>query len=359
MKLFLIGGFLGSGKTTAIQQAGTSLLNHGRKVAVITNDQGSDLVDTGYMESFGIATREVPNGCFCCNYEQLVRSVSSLVETEKPELIFAESVGSCTDLVATIAKPMAKFQPRIEIVISVFADAALLYSLVNGTSSFINDAVRYIFKKQLQEADILIINKIDLLNETGLNAVRRLIDIDCPGKTVLYQDSLEQQDVQQWLAAMENFSLTNNRTTLELDYDIYAAGEAMMGWLDESLDIFTVEPFAYDAALLLIWKIENEIRGKGYFIGHLKFLIDDGITNNKISFTAIPVSDNVQHEDYPATNKVSLLINVRVQADASVIKQVVSLAIDETVEQTGCQVVEHKLSSFQPGYPTPTYRFQD
>ena len=359
MKLFLIGGFLGSGKTTAIQQACTSLLNNGRKVAVITNDQGAELVDTGYMKSFGIATMEVPKGCFCCNYEQLVRSVSSLVETEKPELIFAESVGSCTDLVATVAKPLAKFEPDIEIVITVFADAALLYSLVKGTSSFTNDAVRYIFKKQLQEADILIINKIDLLNETELNTVHQLIDIDYPGKTVLYQDSLHQQDVQQWLAAMENFPLTNNRTTLELDYDIYAEGEAMMGWLDESLDIFTTEPVAYNAAFLLINKIEHNIRSRGYFIGHLKFLVDDGVTNHKISFTATPVAANLQHTAYPATKKISLLINARVQANPSEIKQVISQAIDETVDQTGCRVVVHKLSSFQPGYPTPAYRFQD
>ena len=69
---------MGSGKTTAIQQACMQLLNEDVKVAVITNDQGSRLVDTGFIRSFSIPTQEVVNGCFCCNYEQLSHAIPSL-----------------------------------------------------------------------------------------------------------------------------------------------------------------------------------------------------------------------------------------------------------------------------------------
>ena len=50
LKLFLVGGFLGSGKTTAIQQATLFLQKNNRKVGVITNDQGTQQVDTQFIK---------------------------------------------------------------------------------------------------------------------------------------------------------------------------------------------------------------------------------------------------------------------------------------------------------------------
>ena len=102
MKIHLLSGFLGSGKTTAIQQACNSLMQQGIGVGVITNDQGIKLVDEGFFNSLGIPNRQVINGCFCCNYNDLDDSIESLISLNNPEVIFAESVGSCTDIVATV-----------------------------------------------------------------------------------------------------------------------------------------------------------------------------------------------------------------------------------------------------------------
>lgn len=50
MKLHLVGGFLGSGKTTAIINAAKKLMKDGKRVGVITNDQGRYLVDTAFSK---------------------------------------------------------------------------------------------------------------------------------------------------------------------------------------------------------------------------------------------------------------------------------------------------------------------
>src|ERR1044072_9703094 len=102
MRLILTGGFLGSGKTTAIQQACTLLLKANKRVAVITNDQGETLVDSKFIDSFSIPVNEVTKGCFCCNYNDLLQNIYRFSETINPDIIFAESVGSCTDIIATI-----------------------------------------------------------------------------------------------------------------------------------------------------------------------------------------------------------------------------------------------------------------
>ena len=119
MKLYLVGGFLGSGKTTAIVNACQHLIKQDQRVAVITNDQGDQQVDSAFVKSFGIPAAEVANGCFCCNYDQLDKHIHSFIKDIQPDIIFAESVGSCTDLVATVAKPFVREMPGCSVIISV------------------------------------------------------------------------------------------------------------------------------------------------------------------------------------------------------------------------------------------------
>ena len=356
MKLFLIGGFLGSGKTTAIHNACSSFLRHARKVAVITNDQGADLVDTEFIRTAGVKATEVVNGCFCCNYNQLAEAIQALQQAEKPDIIFAESVGSCTDLVAAIAKPLEKFQPAIEVVISVFADAELLYSLLRGNSVFLDENVRYLYKKQLEEADIIVLNKVDLLIDAHINKVREQIEADFPGKIILYQNSLEEDDVRNWVLTLMRFHLKDKRISLDLDYDLYAKAEAILGWLDQRVVIETRDYSASPVARQLMSAIYTEVRNAGYPIAHLKFLCDDGSKRTKISFTALDdISKEIFFVDHK-TNKISVLINARVQVNASELEKLVSATIQEIAHETGARITIDSKAAFQPAYPIPVHR---
>src|ERR1044071_4676087 len=64
-RYIMIGGFLGSGKTPSVARLAQRLTDQGRRVGLITNDQGSGLVDTAMLRSRGFATEEIPGGCFC------------------------------------------------------------------------------------------------------------------------------------------------------------------------------------------------------------------------------------------------------------------------------------------------------
>ncbi len=70
----MIGGFLGAGKTTCVAKLAQQLSSQGLKVGLITNDQGSELVDTAMLRSKGFATEEIPGGCFCCRFNSLVEA---------------------------------------------------------------------------------------------------------------------------------------------------------------------------------------------------------------------------------------------------------------------------------------------
>jgi Ni2+-binding GTPase involved in maturation of urease and hydrogenase len=355
MKLVLTGGFLGSGKTTAITEACKHLMSKGKRVAVITNDQGDQQVDSAFTKSLGINTREVSNGCFCCRYDELEAHINSLKAEHHPDVVFAESVGSCTDLVATIAKPLRQFNPEIKVTISIFADASLLSSILEGQSSFFDESVRYIYKKQLEEGDLIILNKIDLLSREQISLIDRTIRDEYPGKKVIHQSSLERKDVLKWLDEVDGIVLGGKRTSLTLDYDVYGDGEAKLAWLDERLVIHSPLGHAGFAARQIIRSIFNQLKEKEIIIGHLKFFAETDRWSNKISMTSSTTSADfrMSAED---VYEIILLINARVQTDPATLQNIVDQVIDNVGSSGSCTIITEKLSSFKPGYPQPTHR---
>src|SRR5262245_28757574 len=146
MKIHLLTGFLGSGKTTAIQHASRILLRKAIRSGVITNDQGLKLVDGDFFKAQDIPSRRVVSGYFCCNYNDLDDRIQSLIETSNTEVIFAESVGSCTDIVATVLKPLLRFRPDAQTTVSTFTDVRLLRMILSGASNSFDETVNYIYR---------------------------------------------------------------------------------------------------------------------------------------------------------------------------------------------------------------------
>src|SRR5438093_11123052 len=101
-RYIMIGGFLGAGKTTAVAKLAKRLAGQGRRVGLITNDQGQNLVDTAMLRSQGFATEEIPGGCFCCRFNSLVEAANKLSARTRPEVVIAGPVGGCNELVATV-----------------------------------------------------------------------------------------------------------------------------------------------------------------------------------------------------------------------------------------------------------------
>jgi len=88
--IVVVGGFLGSGKTTLIMAAAHLLEHRGLRSAVILNDQGVDLVDTRYAAMQGVPAREVTGGCFCCRFSDLMGEIEALRDFS-PDVIFADN----------------------------------------------------------------------------------------------------------------------------------------------------------------------------------------------------------------------------------------------------------------------------
>src|SRR3954452_3753043 len=188
IRFVLVGGFLGAGKTTTITRLARHYTARGRRVGLVTNDQAQDLVDTNSLRSQGLAVEEVAGACFCCRFDDLVGKVGQLQEGERPDVILAEPVGSCTDLVATVVQPLRDlYGERFEVAPYpvLFKPSHGLKILRNEAGSGFSPKAAYIFRKQLEEADAVALNRVDELAPAAVEELAGLVAAQYPGVPVL------------------------------------------------------------------------------------------------------------------------------------------------------------------------------
>jgi G3E family GTPase len=358
MKLHLVSGFLGSGKTTAIIMAARLLMSRGKIVGVITNDQGKYLVDTAFFKLDDIPTVEVTGGCFCCNYDNLDARLNQLIEMAHPDVIFAESVGSCADLVATVVKPLMRLRPEglPPQSLSVFTDIRLLQLRLEGEELPFSDNVTYIFDKQIEEAGLLVINKKDLVSDLEADEILNLARTRFPRKTILSQNSLVLGDISTWLAMLETNQFPTDEPDFEIDYQRYGDGEAQLAWLDGIIQLSVPETQGKEAIQKLVEAILLVIKQNNAPIGHLKFLIKGPTGEIKLSFPTI--EDIGWKENIPLLDgdRFAVLINARVEMDAYRLQDQIQEALQELRKDVGVRISVADLDYFHPGFPSPTHR---
>ncbi len=163
-------GFLGAGKTTTMTATAVALQKQGRRAAVITNDQGVELVDTKLARSALDSVGEVTGGCFCCKFEDLVAAIVTLVASDDVDTVIAEAVGSCTDLQATVVRPLRRYYGDTMTVapLTTVVDPMRYIAFDRAARRGEPESdLSYLFRQQLIEADVIAVNKLDTITRDG------------------------------------------------------------------------------------------------------------------------------------------------------------------------------------------------
>src|SRR5436190_8877370 len=254
LRFIMLGGFLGAGKTTTIARLARHYQKQGKRIGIVTNDQATDLVDTNSLRSQGFDVGEVPGSCFCCNFNALTATVESLSAHQRPDIVIAEPVGSCTDLVATVVRPLQmQYGGSFDVApYGVLLKPGHGSRILRGeTKGGFSPQAAYIFKKQLEEADFVVINRIDAIAAKEADDLARLIGEQFPGMPVLRMSAKIGAGFDALVEFIEQRG-SFGRRLMDLDYDIYAEGEAELGWLNSSLTVTAAKEFDLDSLLLSI-----------------------------------------------------------------------------------------------------------
>lgn len=278
-RILIFSGFLGSGKTTTMIETAKVLSRQGIKAALITNDLGSNLVDTSLAGLQGIPVAEIPDGCFCHDVPQLAAMMDTLTEAEQPDIIFAEPVGSCVDLVRNTYQELNKnYAGKYELApFTAVVDPVRYRSIYMGIGeNRFNPPVTYMYQKQLEEAEILLLNKVDTLDATGEQAVLASLEENFPSALVIPVSAVTHAHYDRWTAAITQGQLSRI-PALDIDWDYVMEAENTMGWYNKKNLVESGAPVDLNAFThALMEEIRQVFIREQLEIAHLKILCANG-----------------------------------------------------------------------------------
>ena len=355
----MVGGFLGAGKTTALLRAGEHLIAAGRRVGLIMNDQSDGLVDTALARSRAFPVEEIAGGCFCCRFNSLMEAAARLDESTRPDVLLAEPVGSCTDLVATVALPLRQIYGDDYHVVphSVVVDPhrALRVLGIERGGSF-SDKVLYVYEKQLEEADILVVNKVDAVDAARIAVLRRVLAERFPLARIVEISARTGAGVAEWIDGLMNEE--GNGRVLDIDYDVYADGEARLGWLNCTARL----EGAVDADQLLLAvarAVHRDLAGDGVEIAHLKLTLvpHQGGGISVVNAVRTDAPPELAFTLDAQIDSGELTLNLRAETEPERLDLAVRGALVAESRSLGVSVVIDHLERFRPGRPVPTHRY--
>lgn len=161
--LTVIGGFLGAGKTTLVN----AVLNHvsGRRLAVLVNDFGALSIDATLVSARSARTIALANGCVCCTLVNgLVQALIDVLALDPlPDHVLVEASGVADPRrIAQIARADRAFAQDATIVLAAADQIRAL-----AADRYVGDTVL----RQLVGADLIVLNKIDLVRAGDADAV--------------------------------------------------------------------------------------------------------------------------------------------------------------------------------------------
>jgi len=357
----MVGGFLGAGKTTALLRLAEHLTARGQRVGLITNDQSSGLVDTTLVGAHGYPVEEITGGCFCCRFSSLTAAAERLTETARPDVFLAEPVGSCTDLRATVQYPLRRlYGDNYRIApLSVLVDPlrALRVLGVEPGRAF-SSKVLYVYRKQLEEADLIVINKADLLEPSRVSRLEEAVRRDYPDAEVCTVSARSGAGLDHWFARIAADGHT--RTAPLVDYDTYAEGEALLGWCNATFRLTATAPFDGNALVAaLARQIRAALGPDGIEIAHCKMTLAPDEDGNDLAALNVVGSDREPELSHALTDPLSsgeLIVNLRGEGDPAALRRAVADSLASVTAPLGVRAETVHMEHFRPSRPVPTYR---
>lgn len=363
IKIILIGGFLGSGKTTLMTQLAQRIQTQkNQKVALITNDQGDFLVDTEFARMNGFTTEEVLNGCFCCKFPDFLNAINSLKLKNSPDYIIAEPVGSCTDLLATVMNPLSAYH-KDEFILSpmtVIVDGERLigeYASMDLETPVTPKEI--LVAHQIKEAQILAISKTDLMSGEELSKAKvRLKNLNDTARIISYSALATPKGMLE-VEALLDVILEHDfvvKAPMPIDYQTYAEAEAELGWYNGRFDIVCGEKdlSVHDFSQQLLLSLN-----RGSFrnqVAHGKLLMN---SHEGVSLKSSLVVGTIRCDGHLARIKskkvASATLNIRANLHPDEIVANVESILKNLSEVYDVTISNYKSHALIPSPPTPFY----
>ena len=358
LQVIVVGGFLGSGKTTTIINMGKTLAELGKKIAIIVNEIGEVGIDGDVIKRYGFDTKELTSGCICCSLKVGLRTTVTLLAKEyKPDVLLIEPTG--------IAFPHV-IKEEVELMnLGEDVTVSPLVTLIDGSRfKHLMKEVKEFSMRQIIDAEILGINKTDLIEPINIPILEASVQQLNPkamvvllsGKVMderfenllkLLVPDLGEKPAEKEKANPEPKSKTS-APPKETENSIEASGVGTYSaeFAVEKKGISTEEAKEITSGLMNSIK-EKVLKLNPEFIGHIKLFLDNGTQTVKQSITIYneePQEDLIKSSGgaTPALKVLSAVSNVEKIALESAVNRSVQEIFEERKIRVQKVKTEHK-----------------
>ena len=232
MKVFIIGGYLGSGKSTTILKLIKKLAANDKNVALLVNELGKVKIDNETLEAAGVSSKTITDGCICCTLQiGLKVAVTELAKTYKPDILVMEMAG--------LALPNQTKEAVFDLDIPMtFAPIIMLVDVSKFTVGLFQ--FQKFAEQQFKEAEIIAINKIDLADEEKIRTAETFLKQVNPNAGICKISAEKDEDA---VDQMYDWCMREGTTIQELldTFENGGAGETLY-FADRFANIANVRP---------------------------------------------------------------------------------------------------------------------
>ena len=209
IKVDIISGFLGAGKTTLIKKLFETSF-HGEKVVLIENEFGEIGIDGSFLKESGVNIKEINSGCICCSLVgDFETSLAEVIDQFNPERIIIEpsGVGKLSDIVKAVEN--INLDLKLNIVATV-VDGGKCKLYMKNFGEFFND--------QVEVAKTIIVSKVEKLNDEKLLEDYNLLKEKNPNANIILA-SLPIVDSNKLLEVLEKHAKSIEELQNELEHE--------------------------------------------------------------------------------------------------------------------------------------------
>jgi G3E family GTPase len=205
----------------------------------------------------------------------------------------------------------------------------------------------------LEESDIILISKADLLETNTLVLLKEKVKLNFPDADVMTISAITGEGIEEWLNEVMNRTDAGQRLA-EVDYDIYAEGEAVLGWLNSNIELSGQLTDWDTFARNLLQNLSQQFDSFSASVGHVKLILEAG--NNFITGNLTGKGKTLNFRGSAGTStKSRLTLNARVEMRPEFLERIVRDTLRATQGKLDAKILA--LRCLSPGRPNPTYRY--
>jgi G3E family GTPase len=350
IKLVVLGGYLGAGKTTlAVALAKKLNAENGLSVSIITNDQGEVLVDTEFVRNAGFSVRDVTGGCFCTKLPVFIKHARELVESGRPDVIIAEPIGTSTNILSNVILQIKAAYPDQ-------FDIAPFFVVVDGTriggpsgqgSTYHLEDNNLVPTNQVNEAEIILVSKTDRIADAGeLARIEQALHSKNPDARIIAISSHSGRNLDE----IAKVILSGRCSTKQCEAQegrLFAAEKASLGWYNSHTDFVTdVRLDTYQVITSIMKDVEARFGGER--LAHVKILVESETMSVKMSMVAGSVQTDMVRGGRYMNGNGRLILNARVRGSPEELKSNISEAVLSSLRGAGARVAQFSEAAFTP-----------